>query len=123
MQQQDRQSRHHEQTQDLGGRNLLQLPSIVESGVHEGHRRSSTLSIDPDANAMPVFPGHDFGSVSPVESGSLPAEYYRSSQSSGMAIHAEHLSPAMMHNPKRAYRQRRKDPSCDACRERKVKVG
>lgn len=71
----------------------------------------------PPVNTSPAYPQYSsmatFGRESLTSEGSVT--------STPGPSHAHLAGPAGVSSQKRAYRQRRKDPSCDACRERKVK--
>lgn len=120
MQRQDNpglhQSQHH---LELGTSQPLRLPSIV-AGESAEQYGSSKPTVGDDGRLMAFF-AHNADSVSPIEQQPIMNEFRRASPVPAPPF-LGHLAASTMHSPKRIYRQRRKDPSCDACRERKVKV-
>ena len=103
-------------TPSIPGFTLAQFPP------RSGNTHTTQQLLFNSADRRQYYAPSDPGSISPSDHTNNPAEQLRQGSSHGNAPSPAQSSSLMMHNPKRAYRQRRKDPSCDACRERKVKV-
>ncbi|KAK5095799.1 hypothetical protein LTS08_007934 [Lithohypha guttulata] len=102
-------------------RHRTRLPTIVASSSPESHGSDGVFAQRAGPSLRPFRSTPDTGQVSPAETNLLAHDYYNAGSGATGVSHVDALGQVIVPNPKRAYRQRRKDPSCDACRERKVK--
>jgi hypothetical protein len=96
-------------------------PPIPYQAPYASHPPIAPTSLHPYDSAGSI-------GVQPQQGGPPPNHYHPYASNSVSPAPPQSANPGGMQalpgvQTKRPYRQRRKDPSCDACRERKVKVG
>ena len=107
--------------------NVLTGGSVArpDSALHTSHPQRQAISSD--ASPIPNIYSHSYsqGTATPNHAHQGYPDQFRGNRPGPgtPSMQNSHMSTAALQAQKRAYRQRRKDPSCDACRERKVKVG